>query len=168
VVEGGRGFALSFLGRFLCLSVGDRAGFFLWLIILALSISRLPPHKFGPFFPFTVCAVAARCTLPFALRPGLSREKVRTKENHKGNKKGKRGPSPTPRPPTPRRRAWVETAAARTPAPTPAPSSTASDFLSSPRSRRSRSPHSDASLSPSSSTGTRLPTFVAERKSSTA
>jgi len=37
--------------------------------------------QFYPFFPSAVRAVAARCKLPSALRPGLSREDaVRTKE----------------------------------------------------------------------------------------
>jgi len=46
------------------------------LIILAFSLSRLWRRTFYPFFPSAVRAVAARCKLPFALRPGLSQERV--------------------------------------------------------------------------------------------
>ena len=54
--------------------------FFVCLIILACSLSRLWRRTFYPFFPSSVRAVAARCTLPFALRPCPSQEDVmRTK-----------------------------------------------------------------------------------------
>ena len=53
---------------------GQGSGFFSRLIVLAFSLSTLWRRTFYPFFPSTVRAVAARCKLPFALRPGLSRE----------------------------------------------------------------------------------------------
>jgi len=45
-------------------------------IILVFGLSRLWWRTFYPFFPSTVRAVAVRCKLPFALRPGLSREDI--------------------------------------------------------------------------------------------
>jgi len=57
----------------------------------------------SPFFPSAVRAVAARCKLPFGLRPGLSQEDgMRTNENNQGKDKGKRQvktPNPLPRRP---------------------------------------------------------------------
>ena len=65
-----------------------RGGFFFGLITLAYSLSRLWRRKFCLFFPVRrPRAVAARCKLPFAVRPGLSRE---DEGNHKGNEKSER------------------------------------------------------------------------------
>jgi len=62
----------------------------LGLIILAFSPCRLWRRTFFflLFFPSAVRAVAARCKLSFALRPGLSHEdEVRTKEITKEKKR---------------------------------------------------------------------------------
>ena len=109
--------------------------------------------------------MAARCKLPFALRPGLSQEDVvRTKEitgeksPNKRENKGDRVPG------------VGRNTGNSSPAPNSlkAPSSSASALLSSSRSRRSQRSHSGTSLPASSSVGTSLPTSVAERKSNTA
>ena len=50
--------------------------FFFCLIILAFDLSRSWRRTFCPVSLSAVRAVAARCKLPFALRPGLSQERV--------------------------------------------------------------------------------------------
>jgi len=59
---------------------------FFCLVILAFSPSRLWRRTFSPFFPSAVRAVAARCKLPFALRPGLPREDIENQRNDKRNR----------------------------------------------------------------------------------
>jgi len=63
------------------------------LFILAFDLCRLWRRTFCPVFPSAVRAVAARCKLPFALRPGLSREDLGTKEM---TKEIVAGPPPSP------------------------------------------------------------------------
>jgi len=63
---------------------------FFCLFILAGNLHRSWQHIFYPIFWSAVCMVAARCKLPFALRPGLSHDdKVRTKEATKESNKRK-------------------------------------------------------------------------------
>jgi len=62
-----------------------RRPIFFCLSILACDLYRSWRRTFYPIILSAVRAVAARCKLPFALRPGLSEEdEVRTKENTKG------------------------------------------------------------------------------------
>jgi hypothetical protein len=112
-------------------------------------------------FPAAVHAMAARCKLSFAIRPGLSQEDRRhtkeiTKERHKNFYSSSADA--------------IKVGVGRNRgSSTSAPSPSASALLSSSRSLPSRSPHSDTSLYVSSSAwaGTSLPTSVVDRKSST-
>jgi len=54
---------------------GQNLEFFFCLIILAIDLYRSWRRTFCPVFLSAVRAVAARCKLPSALRPGLSQEK---------------------------------------------------------------------------------------------
>jgi hypothetical protein len=115
-------------------------------------------------FPAAVRAMAARCKLSVALRPGLSHEdRARTKEiTNEGTKEIVPYSSSAD--------AMKAGVGRNSDSSTSAPSSSASALLSSHLSLLSRSSHSDASLCASSSAGagTRLPTSVVARKSSTA
>jgi hypothetical protein len=119
-------------------------------------------------FPAAVRTMAARCKLPLALRPGLSRDgRYRTKEITKERTKESAAPP-----------LYSFSAVAMNAgvgrnrgSSTSAPSSSASALLSSSLSLLSRSSHSDVSLSASSSSagaGTHLHTSVVARTSSTA
>jgi len=117
-------------------------------------------------FPAAVRAMAARCKLPFAIRPGLSQEdrrrpKEMTKERQEGNTPHSHSSSLDTRK-AGMGRNWGSSIST--------PSLSVSASLSSSRSLLSQTSHSDASLCASSSTGAgaSLPTSVVDRKSSTA
>jgi len=83
--------------------VPSRGGFLLFLFNHYSHATYLDHGEtiYSPFFPSVVCAVAARCKLPFALRLGLSREYVErtketTKEKTKSRNRGEAHPPPTP------------------------------------------------------------------------
>jgi len=147
---------------------------FFCLFILAFDLYRSWRRTFCPVSLSAVRAVAARCKLPFALRPGLSQERADVpKEIDKGKNQRKARPVPYPSPADAMNEGVGRNSGSSSPSPisSTAPSASASPSRSSCRSRRSRSSHSDASLpTPSSSFsgGTSLPTPVEERKSSTA
>jgi len=123
-------------------------------------------------------AVAARCKHPFALRPGLSPEDVKrakgitkerrakTKDKRKG-KKAKDERKESQRPPYDVPAGAMKSGVGRNSGVPPSPVSSAPAPCSS---RHSRTSSSDTALTASSSAsaGTRLPTSVADRKSSTA
>jgi len=98
-----------------------------------------------PDFLSAVRAVAARCKLPFALRPGLSQEdKVRTKEITNESNKGK-VTIPYSSSAGAMKEGACRNSGSSSPVPNSpaAPSSSASAPRSSFRSRRSQSSHSD-------------------------
>ena len=71
---------------------------FVCLIIRAFDLCRSWRRTFCPVFLSVVLAVAARSQLPFALRPGLSQERVDvSKEINNGKNKETPDPPPTPR-----------------------------------------------------------------------
>jgi len=111
-------------------------------------------------FPAAVRAMAARCKLSFAIRPGLSQEdrrrpKEMTKERQEGNTLHSHSSSADARKAGVGRNRGSSTSA---------PSLSVSASLSSSRSLLSRTSHSDASLCASSSTGAgaSLPTSVVD------
>ena len=65
----------------------ERRELFFCLIALAFSLSRLWRRTFYPFLPSALRAVAARCKLPFAIRPGLSRERRERGEERRAEAK---------------------------------------------------------------------------------
>jgi len=76
--------------------------FFFRLFILVCFPSRIWQRTFYPSFPSAIRTVAARCKLPFALRPDLSQEdKIRTKELQRKIIRSKEKARPSPPPPPP-------------------------------------------------------------------